>query len=152
MKLNYLEYEEKISLSCINSTSTVQVIFFDNNLDLIDLVIHTQFTQCESIYGHSIIKKNYLYYIISDAICEKCKRCYESLDGNLSPIEIIDESFFSKYEENETDISKSWDNILICSKVEFLFSLNNSCLKTCPHNYEIENNKCIFKSFVQDTI
>ena len=52
MKLNYLGYGQKISLSCINSGSTVQAIFFNNNLDLIDSNTHTQFTQCSSIYGH----------------------------------------------------------------------------------------------------
>ena len=94
MKLNHLEYEEKTSPSCINSFSVVQVLFFDNNLDLIDSDMHTQFTQCESIYGHSIIEKNSLYYVISDAICENYKISYEPLDGDLSPIEITDGSFF----------------------------------------------------------
>ena len=64
------------------------------NLDLIDSDMHTQFTQCESIYGHSIIEKNSLYYVISDAICENYKISYEPLDGDLSPIEITDGSFF----------------------------------------------------------
>ena len=132
MKLDYLDDGNIISLSCINSNSTVQAIFFNNNLDLIDSITHTQFTQCESIYGHSIIKSNSFYYVISDVMCENYKRCYEPLDGNLSLIEIINQ---------DGD----------CSNGEYYFSLNNSCLKTCPHNYEINNNKCIFKSFEQDT-
>ena len=132
LKLDYLDDGNIISLSCINSNSTVQAIFFNNNLDLIDSITHTQFTQCESIYGHSIIQSNSFYYVISDVMCENYKRCYEPLDGNLSLIEIINQ---------DGD----------CSNGEYYFSLNNSCLKTCPHNYEINNNKCIFKSFEQDT-
>ena len=29
--------------------------------------------------------------------------------------------------------------------------MNNSCLYSCPHNYEIEKNKCIFKYFDPQT-
>ena len=74
MKLNYLGDGEKISLSCINSGSTVLAKFFNKNLDLIDSSTHTQFTQCASIYGHSIILKGFDYYVISDAFCIYKKR------------------------------------------------------------------------------
>ena len=114
MKLNYLCYGQIISLSCINTISSVQVIFFDNNLDLINSNIHTQFTKCESIYGHSIIQNNSFYYIISDAICENNKRCYEPLDGELSPIEIINTSFIYKCNENGEVLSQDGNCILTC--------------------------------------
>ena len=38
-----------------------------------------------------------------------------------------------------------------CSNETYLFSLNNSCLESCPHNYEEYNNECIFKSFDENT-
>ena len=40
---------------------------------------------------------------------------------------------------------------LTCPIGTVQFSLNNSCLFSCPHNYIITNNKCILKEFESDT-
>ena len=87
MKLNYIG--QKISLSCISDTSTVKARFYDKELNLVNSDINEQFTQCSSIYGHSIVQYNYVYYVISDVICDNYKRVYELLDGELSSIVII---------------------------------------------------------------
>ena len=115
MKLSYLDGGNIISLSCINSFSTVQAIFFNNNLDLIDSVIHTQFTQCSTIYGHSIVQSNSLFYVISDAICENYKRSYEPLDGDLSPLEL--------------EVAVDCLDLEKCEKCGEESSINNLCLK-----------------------
>lgn len=88
MKLDYSPIGQKIYLSCISGISTVKARFFDKELNLIDSDIYEQFTQCSSIYGHSIVY-NSVYYVISDVICDNYKRNYELLDGELSPIVII---------------------------------------------------------------
>ena len=101
MKLNYFLENQTISLSCIDPVSTVQVIIFDDNL--IKKNIYEQFTNCSSIYGHSIIisKNNSVYFIISDVICDNVKRCFEPLIGSLSPIQIIDNNIQSQIPELE---------------------------------------------------
>ena len=90
MKLNYLADGKKISLSCIyiGSKTTVQAKMFDENLNSIEKS-YTQFTNCQTIYGHSIVQSDSEYYIVSDVICGNYKRCYEPLEGELSPIIII---------------------------------------------------------------
>ena len=90
MKLNYLADVNNIALSCINSNAIVQAIFFNEDLELINSF--QQFTECESIYGHSVLnsKNNSAFYVISDAICNNIKRCFEPLEGTLSSIEEID--------------------------------------------------------------
>ena len=52
---------------------------------------------------------------------------------------------------NNTFIFKTEDYLFSCPNGTFLFSLNNSCLNSCPHNYEISNNKCVFNSFDTET-
>ena len=48
---------------------------------------------------------------------------------------------------NNTFITPDGDCILIFPNGTIQFSSNNSCLYNYPYNYEINNNKCIFKSF-----
>ena len=90
MKLNYLMDMITISLSCINPISTIQATFFDD--DLTPSESFEQFTNCTSIFGHSILKlkTNSKYYAISDVICDNIKRSFEPLEGTLSPIEVND--------------------------------------------------------------
>ena len=107
MKLDYSPFGKKIYLSCISGISTVKARFFDKELNLIDSDIYEQFTQCSSIYGHSIVY-NSVYYVISDVICDNYKRSYELLDGELSPIVIIpttqkEEYSVEKEEEKEKE-------------------------------------------------
>ena len=117
MKLNYLADGQKITLSCINSYSTVQAKFFNSDLDLSSSTIFQQFTQCTSIYGHSIIQNNNsTYYIISDVICDNYKRCYEPLVGDLSPIIIITttqkvENEFEEEEKIEEELEETKEEI-----------------------------------------
>ena len=71
---------------------------------------YNQFSQCESIYGHSIVysKNDLSFYIVSDVICQNYKRYYEPLVGDLSEIEIestqiIEDTEAKKEEENEEE-------------------------------------------------
>ena len=86
MKLNYLENNNNIVLSCINSGSTVQAMMFTDGLTKISS--NNQFSFCESIYGHSVLYSaaNSEYYVISDVQCGKYIRSYEPLVGELSEI------------------------------------------------------------------
>ena len=52
---------------------------------------------------------------------------------------------------NSTFMSQNGDCVSTCPNGTYLFSLNNSCLESCPHNYVISNKKCIFKSFDKNT-
>ena len=103
IKLSYLIDNQTIAVSCINNVSLVQTIFFNNELE--SITSHEQFTNCTSIYGHSIIysKIHSDYFIISDAICNNIKRSFEPLIGSLSPIQISDNENLSD-EKEETDI------------------------------------------------
>ena len=102
MKLNYLRDGQTITLSCINygRNSTVHAKFFNKSLDVISKS-YSQFSQCQNIYGHSIIQYNSTYYIISDVVCDNYKRCYEPLEGELSPIIITTTQNIEFFEEEE---------------------------------------------------
>ena len=125
MKLNYLADVGYIALSCINSIATVQAVFFDDDLESVNS--YQQFTECETIYGHSVIssKNNSAFYVISNAICNNHKRCFEPLEGTLSPIEEIDvitptqkESYLSEYVENKTEIKTEIEKNIETEKIE----------------------------------
>ena len=47
---------------------------------------------------------------------------------------------------NNTFINSNEELSLTCPNGTFHFSVNNSCLDSCPPNYEIIKDKCIFKS------
>ncbi len=111
MKLNYLSDGQTIALSCINygRNSTVHAKFFNKSLDVISKS-YSQFSQCQNIYGHSIIQYNSTYYIISDVVCDNYKRCYEPLEGELSPIIITTTQnieFFEVEEKEEEEEEES---------------------------------------------
>ena len=116
MKLNYLEGYEKISLSCINDISTVQANFFSDQFN--SVASYVQFTNCESIFGHSIIYSNSKLNVISDVVCDNATRSYEALDGVLSPIieviEIINPTDDSEEEEESVGEEEQFD----CSSLE----------------------------------
>ena len=108
MKLYYLADTQKIILSCINPISTVYAFFYGDDLNQINS--YNQFSQCESIYGHSIVysKNDLSFYIVSDVICQNYRRYYETLVGDLSEIEIestqiIEDNEAKKEEENEEE-------------------------------------------------
>ena len=48
---------------------------------------------------------------------------------------------------NNKFITPEGDCVTTCPNGTYQFSLNNSCLKSCPNNYKINNYKCIIKSF-----
>ena len=80
------------------------------------------------IVGHSGIKINVSYNILNNS-----KPYYQWLHYNC-PL-----------------TTQNGDCVSTCPDETYLFSLNNSCLESCPHNYEVINNECIFKSFDENT-
>ena len=86
MKLDYLINNNNIVLSCINSGSTVQAMMFTDGLT--ELSDKSQFSFCQSIYGHSVLysQSHSEYYVISDVKCGKYIRSYEPLEGELAEI------------------------------------------------------------------
>ena len=88
---------------------------------------YNQFSQCESIYGHSIVysKNDLSFYIVSDVICQNYKRYYEPLAGDLSEIEIeidstqiIEDTEAKKEEENEEETTNNYEEEKIEEKEE----------------------------------
>ena len=125
MKLYYLADAQKIILSCINPISTVYAFFYGDDLNQINS--YNQFSQCESIYGHSIVysKNDLSFYIVSDVICQNYKRYYEPLAGDLSEIEIeidstqiIEDTEAKKEEENEEETTNYYEEEKIEEKEE----------------------------------
>ena len=106
MKLIYLADTNKIFLSCINSKATVQTVMFDDSFNKGTSI--SQFTQCQTIYGHSIVnyKSKSAYYIVSDVICDNIKHSYEPLNGPISEIvetTPITQLYETDYEEKEKE-------------------------------------------------
>ena len=149
MKLKYLVGAQKISLSCINDISTVQALFFDDNLDLLNSEPNEQFTQCESIYSHSIIQKNSVYYIISDVICENYKRSYKLLDGPLSPIEIITNT--QCMENNSEEEEEAYLDEEIIEGFEHEKEIEILVEEVIEEKYE-EKEECIKEEIIEDKI
>ena len=101
--------------------------------------------------------------------CKECADNYFKLENDLYPNncyynettynteEFKLSNLTNMIENNSSDIiclnniSPDGYCVLTCPNGTYQFSLNNSCLYSCPHNYEIEKNKCIFKYFDPQT-
>ena len=145
MKLNYLLNTEKIVLSCIDSISTVKALTFD--FDKFDeLETYEKYSQCESIYDHSIInlKQNSTLYIISDVKCQNYKRPFEPLIGELTPIQIettivIEEELICDEKCKECDKESAKNNLCIsCNTEKNYYYLNH-----IPSNQRDEYIDCV---------
>ena len=99
---------------------------------------------------------------ISNEINHNCKECsenYYKIDNYLFPNncysnETINELLSNIKNNiclNNTFMTPGGDCVYNCPNRTYKFFLNNSCLDACPHNYEINNNECIFKSFDEET-
>ena len=144
-----------------NYIDTTQIICYTNckscdgisNINENDEIINQNCIECKDDYhfvfntkncfNNSILEQGY-YLSLNDSKYHKCnnqcKTCKENSDEN-NP------------------------NCLSCFNNTFLFVLNNSCINSCPYNYEINNehNKCIlsnldniplteFKNHIMDNI
>ena len=72
--------------------------------------------------------------------CLSCKTDFILIGGNCIEICL-----------NNGPITPNGECLSTCPNGTYQFSLNNSCLESCPHNYIISNNKCLFKSFDKNT-
>ena len=86
MKLDKLYNNNNIILSCINQNAVVQALVFQDSLGSINT--YSQFQSCNSIYGHNVVyfSQKSEYYVISDVLCDKYKRYFEPINGELSEI------------------------------------------------------------------
>ena len=110
------------------------LIYYSGSCDSHDAfsVFITQGGDIPKITCHSNIKKNVEYEYMKNSRPYYQWLHFEDLDNTISTT-------------NEIISSK-------CPSGSVLFTLNNSCIKSCPHNFEITNeNECIFKSFESDT-
>ena len=102
LKVNYYEEIEQYILSCIDDNGEILIKIFDKNFNNFNL--STKYTECEKIYGYSIIYSNITqkYYIISDVNC----------NGKKFPINLLyedmnyEEEKFEKEEEEEEEEEK----------------------------------------------
>ena len=100
--------------------------------------------------------------------CIECEDNYYKIDNDLYPNNCYDNETINSFKVlkistivettekdntnviiclNNTFITPDKDCALTCPNGTYQFSLNNSCLYSCPQNYIIENNKCLFKNF-----
>ena len=110
------------------------LIYYSTSFDSYNAfsVFITEGDQIPKITCHSNIKKNVEYDFMANSKPYYQRLHFEDLDNTISTT-------------NEIISSK-------CPSGSVLFTLNNSCIKSCPHNFEITNeNECIFKSFESDT-
>ena len=127
LRLNYFDDGETLSLSCINNNNNIQVKLFNQYFQAKNPINeYTQFTQCgsvESINSHSIIQHDSNYYIISDMKCDNLKRCFEPLNGDLSPNEIVDCNGLEKCEICGQESSDK-NLCLKCNQANYYYYLN----------------------------
>ena len=125
-------------------------------------------------YNETILEQGYYLdkeenpYILKKCY-ERCKKCSSS--GNFNNMncyscienyfnEEMSKSFYFKLTTNGNCIEYCPDTLYltlagecveVCPKGTYQYTYNNSCLESCPYNYEInkEENKCIIKSFTQ---
>ena len=104
MKLDFLVEPAKIILSCIDQKALVQAIIFDDELSSQGSIF--QFGECEAIFGQSMIysKSHSDYYIISDALCNNNKKCFEQ--SEFSPVQEEDIIREDHLEEKEKESEK----------------------------------------------
>ena len=100
---------------------------------------------------------------------EKCETCnYNGNDTNMNCLscksklisKTMKQSIFFKLSSNNNCIQICPDNTFMTSEKDcvtscpigtFKYSLNNTCLHTCPNGISKSNNECIFKTFSQST-
>ena len=122
--------------------------------------IYDSISNCYSI---ETISKN--YYLNVNESFYSWKKCYEKCEtcntgGNITNMNCLSCKKNSNTSviltENGNCINIWLNNTYItpggycvpaCSNGTYQYSLNNSYLESCPSNYEINNNKCIIKSF-----
>ena len=112
LKLNYVTETNKIVFSCIDYDGSIQVDFFDNNLESSYTSTKKQFITCDKIYGHSILylSNSNKYYVLSDVLCGQTKYLLQELDKkalkDMSNITIIEEEEKEEEEEEEKEKEK----------------------------------------------
>jgi len=91
LKVNYYEEIEQFLLSWIDNKGKIIIVLFDKNFNDMDDIY--KYTECEKIYGYSIIYSNNAlkYYIISDVNC----------NGKNYPINLLYGDM--NYDEDEKD-------------------------------------------------
>ena len=122
--------------------------------------IYDSISNCYSI---ETISKN--YYLNVNESFYSWKKCYEKCEtcntgGNITNMNCLSCKKNSNTSviltENGNCINICLNNTYIipdgycvpsCPNGTYQYSLNNSCLESCPNNYKINNNKCIIKSF-----
>ena len=133
-----------------------------------------EFGEKYNCYNNESINEGY-YLSIEETLIwkrcyERCKTCNsEGNDNNMNCLSCKSDLINNKTNKifyfnliNGNCIETCEDNKLItpigdcvtkCPNGTYEYSLNNSCLYKCPDNYEINNelNKCIFKTFSQNT-
>ena len=82
-------------------------------------------------------------YSQGDSINMNCLSCKTNLENNIS-FELVDGNCINKCLDN-TFITPEGDCVFTCPKGAYQYSLNNSCLYSCPKDYVINNNECVIK-------
>jgi hypothetical protein len=82
-------------------------------------------------------------YSQGNRINMNCLSCKTILENNIS-FDLVDGNCINKCLDN-TFITPEGDCVLTCPNGTYQYSLNNSCLYSCPKDYVINNNECVIK-------
>ena len=155
--------------TCINETICIKCNIKNNYY----FIYNEELNNC---YNNETIKEG--YYLDKKEDPYKWKKCYEkcetcTTEGNSTNMNCLScnsnlinyktlKPYYFKLAENGNCIEGCSDNLYLtllgdcldtCPNGTYKYSMNYTCLKSCPHNYELnkEQNECIKKSFDQTT-
>jgi len=112
---------------CYNNETIMQNYYLDKSESLYKW--KKCYEKCETCYSQG------------DSINMNCLSCKTNLGNNIS-FELVDGNCINKCLDN-TFITPEGDCVLTCPKGTYQYSLNNSCLYSCPKDYVINNNECV---------
>ena len=143
--------------NCYDSTLLEQNKYYFNSNDS---KFHKCYYTCSECLNFEPNEENHY--------CKNCEENYYKLENGLYPNNCYDNETINLLNNikvsniinnnsgniclNNQFITPDGDCVLTCLNGTFQFSLNKSCLYSCPYNYEIINNKCVLKEFDSETI
>ena len=151
------------SSNCYDMNITEKGYYLDNiNITIEEPLFKKCYNSCKTCV------QGIIYNSATNEETHNCKECadnYYIFDNTLYPYNCYDNETINILKElkkstiinadeqiclNNTFITSDGKCVLTCPSGTFHFSLNNSCLDSCPPNYEINKNKCLISSFGLD--
>ena len=111
LKVNYYEEIEQFLLSWIDNKGKIIIVLFDKNFNDMDDIY--KYTECEKIYGYSIIYSNNAlkYYIISDVNCNGKNYPINLLYGDMNYDEDEKDEKDEKVEKKKEEVGEKEEEV-----------------------------------------